>query len=671
MSSGCGDVLSLEDLKIAKKHQLFEAEVITGKQGGVATGADIDYATNQVTGQVQKTLPAVLRDAGFRPASFTFDTGGTLGVNDADVAVLWPGPAGDGQYYVWRGALPKTIPASSTPEGTGGISDTAWVPFGDLTLRSDLASSAPGKGIDLVYDGAKESELNTLTTNVTDGVVYLRDYASLVTGGDDWTAAINAALATGKDVRGADGVTYKVSGVLKSKGQRLLGDWFINPIHVTHVTTVKADSTVQNPSKIRLIYVAVRYDLCELLVMKSLGFNMVSHYMNFASHTSGAGGTIQQLLDNAVTAGVRVHVDLQQAMTNNSLTMSQLVTLCDASDSTWGYSVYDEPASRDISVATQDAQITAMRALTGKPLTVVDLIVRSNPPFYQKLSFNYDYVFVDSYAQRYTSGTAQDKRDWDMEKSRLDVGGMTALTRNPNILYVGGLFIDHETTGQYTQDKQQGIDHCLNFLKNGGGEYGMFIWDAPWDSTGDDRVMNSTDYQNACVKLAEQAYCAKKRTQYYLFGSATNYADFGLGDLERNLPLKDPNNVQIIPWDNSYPANTFLNSTDKISGIGFKSVTANFATTIPCLKYVSVYLDTMSATGSIPAAATLQLKGWNGELTRSITPTFPIGTAPTFYNSSKYDGLSRNEQLVFTVTNGVTDTKYSLVLRGLVVCTEW
>ena len=38
MSSGCGDVLSLADLQTAKKHQIFEAEVITGKQGGVAGG---------------------------------------------------------------------------------------------------------------------------------------------------------------------------------------------------------------------------------------------------------------------------------------------------------------------------------------------------------------------------------------------------------------------------------------------------------------------------------------------------------------------------------------------------------------------------------------------------------------------------------------------------------
>lgn len=150
MSSGCGDVLSLADLQTAKKHQLFEAEVVTGKQGGIAGGADIDYATNQVTGQTQKTLPAVLRDAGFHPASFTFATGGTLGVNDADLAVLWPGPSGDGQYYVWHGALPKTIPADSSPATTGGVADTAWVPFGDITLRNDLASAAVGKGASLV-----------------------------------------------------------------------------------------------------------------------------------------------------------------------------------------------------------------------------------------------------------------------------------------------------------------------------------------------------------------------------------------------------------------------------------------------------------------------------------------------------------------------------------------
>lgn len=139
MSSGCGDVLSLEDLKTAKKHQLFEAEVITGRAGGVSSGESIDYATNQATGQVQKTMPAILRDIGFRPASFDFVTGGTIGINERDLAVLWPLPSGDGDWYYWEGALPKVIPAASTPASTGGVAEGAWRPVGDILLRANLA----------------------------------------------------------------------------------------------------------------------------------------------------------------------------------------------------------------------------------------------------------------------------------------------------------------------------------------------------------------------------------------------------------------------------------------------------------------------------------------------------------------------------------------------------
>ncbi len=134
MSSGCGDVLSLEDLRIAKLHQIFEAEVITGRQGGVAGGAVIDYATNLVTGQTQKTLPAILRDAGFSPTSFDFTSGGVLGVNDRDKVVFDPVSK---TWYSWLGALPHTIPA-----GTNPVSDANWKPQTDPDLRGDLEADS-------------------------------------------------------------------------------------------------------------------------------------------------------------------------------------------------------------------------------------------------------------------------------------------------------------------------------------------------------------------------------------------------------------------------------------------------------------------------------------------------------------------------------------------------
>ena len=198
----CGDVLSLEDLQTAKKHQIFEAEVITGKVGGVAGGEPIDYATNPVTGQSQKTLSAVLRDAGFRPASFTFATGGTLAVGDSDVVVLWPiSSGGDGQYYLWKGVYPKIIPAASSPATTGGVSDAGWLPWGDITLREELAS-AGGAELIGVSPGRSQADKNSDVISVLDEGA-IADSTTGLNGSDSTAAfmsAIDKCVAAGKSI---------------------------------------------------------------------------------------------------------------------------------------------------------------------------------------------------------------------------------------------------------------------------------------------------------------------------------------------------------------------------------------------------------------------------------------------------------------------------------------
>lgn len=176
MSSGCGDVLSLADLQTAKKHQIFEAEVITGKSGGVAGGADIDYATNQVTGQTQKTLPAILRDAGFSPVPWDFSTGGTLTVDDRDKVVYDPVSK---TWYSYAGTLPVTVPAVFNPVGNAD-----WKPQTDPNLRAELSED---NGVNLVggasHPGTSLDASAFYTLTVRDDVYVMDNTVSISTDG--------------------------------------------------------------------------------------------------------------------------------------------------------------------------------------------------------------------------------------------------------------------------------------------------------------------------------------------------------------------------------------------------------------------------------------------------------------------------------------------------------
>lgn len=201
MSSGCGDVLSLADLQTAKKHQIFEAEVITGKSGGVAGGADIDYATNQVTGQTQKTLPAVLRDAGFSPVSWDFSTGGTLTVNDRDKVVYDPVSK---TWYSYIGTLPAVVPAAFNPVG-----NTNWKPQTDPNLRDDLGNDS---GVAFVSPHVIKA-IPDGTLADTQYYVTPEQFGAVGDGITDDTRAMRDALAavsTGKIrwLRGIAGSTY-------------------------------------------------------------------------------------------------------------------------------------------------------------------------------------------------------------------------------------------------------------------------------------------------------------------------------------------------------------------------------------------------------------------------------------------------------------------------------
>lgn len=170
----CGDVLSLADLQTAKKHQLFEAEVITGKAGGVSTGADISFATNTATGQVQKTLPAVLAGLESNTMTWPASVGGTL--TDATQVFLndISGSIGIGGYFAWSGSFPHIVAPGTDPAITAG-----YVQITELSKSvsfSAMKRALAEAGLNLVAgsfeDGATLTTATDAILNIVDGKTY-------------------------------------------------------------------------------------------------------------------------------------------------------------------------------------------------------------------------------------------------------------------------------------------------------------------------------------------------------------------------------------------------------------------------------------------------------------------------------------------------------------------
>lgn len=60
-----------------------------------------------------------------------------------------------------------------------------------------------------------------------------------------------------------------------------------------------------------MMYVATAYDLSEFLYIKSLGFNVLQHYSGMHIQGWDNDGNVQNMLDNAKSAGLKVIVGTQ------------------------------------------------------------------------------------------------------------------------------------------------------------------------------------------------------------------------------------------------------------------------------------------------------------------------------------------------------------------------
>lgn len=124
-----------------------------------------------------------------------------------------------GEYYRWDGALPKIVPAGSTPATAGGVASGAWVSVGDASLRANLGSSEAGMGaslIALLHGGTVQSAIIYITPFM---------FGAVGDGTTDDTAAIRTAISVAKslkyslDLRGG---SWFITGTLDFTGLRMV-----------------------------------------------------------------------------------------------------------------------------------------------------------------------------------------------------------------------------------------------------------------------------------------------------------------------------------------------------------------------------------------------------------------------------------------------------------------
>lgn len=140
-----------------------------------------------------------LAEAGLTLVSGSFEEGATA---NSSTDAVWH--IAVGQCYTWDSALPKVVPAGSTPETSGGIGLGAWVSVSSKLLRSQLEAQG---GVNLVKGAVHAATANdddtAFNSIVIRGDVY--QYDSSVT-----ISADGLSYSSGKLYLTRNGKSYKL-----------------------------------------------------------------------------------------------------------------------------------------------------------------------------------------------------------------------------------------------------------------------------------------------------------------------------------------------------------------------------------------------------------------------------------------------------------------------------
>ena len=489
----------------------------------------------------------------------------------------------------------------------------------------------------------------------------------------DNTDALNAAFATGKDVYSTHDKIYTVNKNLRTKGQRCFGGWKIrtsknvigDPNWVSIANTYDAPADF---SYLQGIYCAYAYDLSELFAIRDLGYNTLLHYGGM--HISGYDndGTVQNLLDNAKTAGLQVFLGTQNSL--NGMSLPDFVNKYKDHPSVLGFLIADEPRHNGISITDQEVKINLMRTLTSKPLACSDFTF---DPFTEVLASGYDYIFGDIYNE---NGETAEQTLYKMRAWL----GLTAKRHSrarvlPAIMgfkYKNGISLEII------------VQTSTIFAKSCGGNFSCFAWDAGGESSISNSIRETSILQNL-----SKAVCAFKTDIYnvpkcYVWGTLSNSLDqkqYGLSDVLEHHVRQDPFSTSGYEGINCYPVQMnggsaegnrttpYLTNNVGLAGIWFKGTYGAYISDIPMKKYNHITVHSgMLAQGQ--ASVTLSVRGTT---TGGYGVGGPIASLPTnsTVETKTFEYESSTDMFCIKYDCSVDPVFYRTFIRGVYITSDW
>ena len=551
-------------------------------------------------------------------------------------------------------------------------------------LMERLAQIAVDKGWDasFVVDGdktqheinAEQAELNVLDAAFKNNFVTPEMFGAVANRWEtDNTAALNAAFATGKDVYSTPDKIYTCNGNLRTQGQRCVGGWKIrsskpvvgmsNWTNTSNTYSVPCDFTY-----LQGVYCAYAYDLAEMFAIRDLGYNTLLHYGGM--HISGydMDGTVQNMLDNAKTAGLQVFLGTQNLQ--NAMPVADFVNTHKNHPAVLGFMIADEPTHNGVSVAQQAETIATVKALTPKPLACSDFTFDA---FTEVLADGYDYIFGNIYnASGETAGqTLYKMRAWL---------GLTS-KRHPNAKVLPTVMGFKWANGV---DLSTVISTSKVYAKACGGNFSCWAW----DGIGDGSVANSIR-DTAALQGLSKDICAYKTNVYqipkcYVWGGISGpntQEDYGLRDVIKNFVRVDPNFPTGFEGINCYPTSVVGGAVEServspymavgqaISGVWFKGNRGAYISDIAMGLYNHITVQSgMLARGGALVELSIRGSANGGYGIGNVLASLPIDLEVA---TVSFENLDPRDMFCIKYDCSVNPLYYRTFVRGVYITSDW